>query len=176
MDFVTTNLLIRESIFEDVDSFYVWERMSEVTEFFSIPYDQTREQVTTKYIEDKAKEDFRQFTICLKDGTPIGRIVIGDIIAGWKAEVWRIYIADTKLRNCGYGREAMLAMMKYCFDDLQLQRLYLDHYTGNPAAYLYKSLGFKYEGILRDNCRKNGILYDVHLMSMLKKEYEEMYK
>ena len=29
--------------------------------------------------------------------------------------------------------------------------------------------------MLRQNCRKNGILYDVHLMSMLKDEYYEKY-
>ena len=91
------------------------------------------------------------------------------------SRLWRIYIADEKLRCKGYGKEAMLAVMKYCFEELGLERLYLDHYTGNPAAGLYISLGFKYEGVLRSNCRKNGKLYDVHLMSMLKSEYEEIY-
>lgn len=61
--------------------------------------------------------------------------------------------------------------MKYCFEDLNLQRLYLDHYTGNPAGFLYEKLGFQREGVLRKNCRKNGVLYDVHLMSMLREEY-----
>lgn len=104
---------------------------------------------------------------------PIGRIVLADIEDEWKAEIWRIYIADTALRGKGLGKEAMKAMMKYCFEELKLKRLYLDHYTGNPAGFLYQNLGFKYEGILRDNCRKNGKLYDVHLMSMLAAEYEE---
>ena len=107
-----------------------------------------------------------------KDDTRrIGRIVLADIEKGWKAELWRIYIADTALRGKGYGREAMEAIMEYCFCQLGLERLYLDHYTGNPASYLYLSLGFIYEGVLRKNCRKNGVLYDVHLMSMLKEEY-----
>lgn len=81
-----------------------------------------------------------------------------------------------QLRGKGLGKEAMLGIMDYCFNHLGLERLYLDHYTGNPAAYLYQSLGFKYEGVLRKNCRKNGVLYDVHLMSMLREEYEELYR
>ena len=105
----------------------------------------------------------------------IGRIVLADIEEGWKGEIWRIYIGDKTLRGKGYGRQAMEAMMGYCFDVLGLERLYLDHYTGNPAAGLYLSLGFKYEGVLRKNCRKNGILYDVHLMSMLREEYEALF-
>ena len=145
---------------------------------------QSKEDVVRKYVADSDDPKARQFTICLKAGTPgipeaggrmIGRIVLADIEDEWKAEIWRIYIADTALRGRGLGKEAMLAMMKYCFEELNLKRLYLDHYTGNPASFLYQSLGFKYEGVLRDNCRKNGRLYDVHLMSMLASEYAELY-
>ena len=42
----------------------------------------------------------------------------------------------------------------------------------DPAQFLYEKLGFQHEGMLRKNCRKNGVLYDVHLMSMLAEEYE----
>ena len=185
----TKSLIIRPSRWEDIGLFYEWETKPEVTEFFSIRDGQTEEDVVRKYIKDDPAA--RQFTILLKkeatggvEGTaaggpaagaenaePIGRIVLADIEEGWKAELWRIYIADTKLRGRGLGKEAMQATMAYCFDQLKMERLYLDHYTGNPAAYLYQSLGFKYEGVLRKNCRKNGVLYDVHLMSMLRDEY-----
>lgn len=187
----TKSLIIRPSRWEDTGLFYEWETKPEVTEFFSIRDGQTEEDVVRKYIKDDGDPAARQFTILLKkeatggveetaagdpaagaeNDEPIGRIVLADIEEGWKAELWRIYIADTKLRGKGLGKEAMQAMMDYCFDQLKLERLYLDHYTGNPAAYLYQSLGFKYEGVLRKNCRKNGVLYDVHLMSMLRDEY-----
>lgn len=182
----TEHLIIRQSCWEDIEDFYRWESMPEVTEFFSIRDGQTMEDVIRKYLADEENPASRQFTIMLKgtdnpggdgDGAPqnIGRIVLADIEPGWKAELWRIYIGDVSLRGKGYGKEAMLAIMGYCFDQLGLERLYLDHYTGNPAAYLYLSLGFQYEGVLRKNCRKNGVLYDVHLMSMLRDEYGERY-
>lgn len=200
----TERLIIRPSRWEDIDTFYEWELLPEVTRFFSIRDNQGKEEVVRKYVTDSDNPKAQQFTICLKqevgpkrevyhekeaqlatrdrpaaphltcDGEKmLGRIVLADIEEEWKAEIWRIYIADTALRGKGLGKEAMLAMMKYCFEELKLKRLYLDHYTGNPAGFLYQSLGFKYEGILRDNCRKNGKLYDVHLMSMLASEYEE---
>lgn len=180
----TERLVIRPSRWDDTDTFYEWELLPEVTKFFSIRDNQSKEDVVRKYVADSDDPKARQFTICLKAGTPgipeaggrmIGRIVLADIEDEWKAEIWRIYIADTALRGRGHGKEAMLAMMKYCFEELNLKRLYLDHYTGNPASFLYQSLGFKYEGVLRDNCRKNGRLYDVHLMSMLASEYAELY-
>ena len=180
----TERLVIRPSRWDDTDTFYEWELLPEVTKFFSIRDNQSKEDVVRKYVADSDDPKARQFTICLKAGTPgipeaggrmIGRIVLADIEDEWKAEIWRIYIADTALRGRGLGKEAMLAMLKYCFEELNLKRLYLDHYTGNPASFLYQSLGFKYEGVLRDNCRKNGRLYDVHLMSMLASEYAELY-
>ena len=174
----TKNLVIRESVLDDTNKFYEWELIPEVNKFFSIRDGQTKEEVLEKFFSDKANPESEQFTILLKqeNGEPklIGRIVLGDIIEGWKGEIWRIYIADTNLRGKGYGKEAMKIMMKYCFEELDFKRLYLDHYTGNPASKLYLSLGFKYEGVLRKNCRKNGILYDVHLMSMLREEYDEL--
>jgi len=169
----TKDLTIRPSRWEDLELFYRWEQDPAVTEFFSIRDGQTMEEAARKYIVDDQNPQARQFTICFKDETPIGRIVLADIEEGWKAELWRIYIADPSLRGKGLGRQAMIAVMDYCFDELHLERLYLDHYTGNPAGFLYQSLGFRYEGVLRKNCRKNGILYDVHLMSMLREEYEE---
>ena len=186
----TKDLIIRPSRWEDIEIFYPWELEPAVTKFFSIRDGQTMEDVIKKYIADDTDTKAMQFTICMKpedwneaedrdaaaaSAQPIGRIVLADIEDGWKAELWRIYIADTALRGKGLGKQSMVAMMSYCFDVLGLQRLYLDHYTGNPASGLYLSLGFQYEGVLRQNCRKNGVLYDVHLMSMLKDEYYEKY-
>ena len=183
----TPRLRIRPSVWEDLDAFYRWEQRPEVTEFFSIRDGQTMEETARKFLEDQENPKAEQFTIVLKpsaseafgmqtadtEENKIGRIVLADIEQGWKGELWRIYLADTALRGQGLGREAMRAVMHHSFCDLGFERLYLDHYTGNPAAYLYQSLGFQYEGVLRRNCRKNGVLYDVHLMSMLREEYEE---
>ena len=174
----TNDLIIRPSEWDDLDDFFRWERLPEVTEFFSIRDEQTMEDVVRKFVTDEKDPKAQQFTILLKEEgetRKIGRIVLADIEDGWKGEIWRIYIGDKSLRGKGYGKQAMKAMMGYCFDVLGLERLYLDHYTGNPAASLYLSLGFRYEGILRKNCRKNGILYDVHLMSMLREEYEALF-
>lgn len=177
IDTITTeHLILRPSTFDDLDTFYEWETWPEVTEFFSIREGQTREEVYQKFFNDDADDSSLQYTICEKgSGNPIGRIVLADVIPGWKAEVWRIYIANKAIRGKGLGKEALLAILRYGFETLDLQRIYLDFYTGNPAEYLYLSVGFKEEGVLRGNCRKDGILHDVHLMSMMRPEWDEKY-
>ena len=107
--FETKNLIIRPSEWGDLSDFFAWEQMPAVTEFFSIKDGQTMEDVVRKYVSDDNEPSARQYTILLKgEGEPkrIGRIVLGDIEEGWKAEIWRIYIADTSLRGKGYGKEA----------------------------------------------------------------------
>ena len=172
----TKDLIIRKTVFADIKKFYKWEQQEEVTKFFSIKDGQSEEEAFAKFFSDENDEGSMQMTIILKiTGEIIGRIVLADIIHGWKAELWRIQIADTNLRGKGLGKQAMKAVIKFAFEELELQRLYLDFYTGNPAEYLYKSLRFREEGVLRGNCRKNDVLYDVHIMSMLKPEYMEKY-
>ena len=167
------DITVRPSCWEDIETFYRWELRSEVSEFFSIRDGQTYEEVVRRYIEADNAENERQFTICSREsGEMIGRIVLSDIIEGWKMEVLRIYIAEPGDRGKGYGTQAMEWIMDLAFNELDMKRIYLDYYTGNPARYLYEKLGFQHEGCLRDNCGKNGKLYDVHLMSMLAAEYK----
>ena len=175
----TNDLIIRPSEWEDLEDFYVWERLPEVTEFFSIRDGQTMEDLVRKYVADERDPKAEQFTILLreKDSTrKIGRIVLADIEKGWKGEIWRIYIGDKSLRVKVYCLRAREAVGRGAFGFLVCEGRYLNHYTGNPAGKLYLSLGFRYEGVLRKNCRKNGILYDVHLMSMLREEYEALFE
>ncbi len=172
----TRDLIIRESIWGDMDVFHEWEQRPEVTEYFSISDHQSFETLVRDFIHYDEATDWRQYTILLKENRkPIGRIILGNLIMGWKVEIFRIYIADSGLRNKGLGRQAMQALLDLFFHDWGLERVYLDHYPGNPASHLYLSLGFTYEGVLRKNCRKNGDLKDVHLMSMLKEEYDQRY-
>ncbi len=171
---LTKDLIIRKSIIEDIDYFYEWELKPEISNFFSIDSNQSYDTVIRTFIHDDDDNFKRQYTIILKEtDEPIGRIVLNDINKGWKAEIFRIYIGVLPLRGKGFGKQAMQSIMKLAFEEWNVERLYLDHYTKNPASELYKSLGFKNEGVLRNACRKNGKLHDVQLMSILKNEYFE---
>lgn len=73
----------------------------------------------------------------------------------------------------GYGRECMELLLDYCFNELKMERVSLDHYTGNAAGELYLKLGFKYEGVMRNSAKKDNEYFDLHLMSMLREEYKK---
>ncbi len=75
-------------------------------------------------------------------------------------------------KDKGYGRSALSALIKYCFDELDLNRFYLDVYPRNKRAiFLYEDLGLIWEGTLRENYCYEGVFLDQRLYSMLKSEY-----
>ena len=89
-------------------------------------------------------------------------------------DITRIYIADTNDRGRGYGREALELILKWAFDEMDMERVTLDHFADNRiAASLYEKTGFRREGIMRCGGKKNGRYVDLWLMSMLREEFHE---
>jgi L-amino acid N-acyltransferase YncA len=72
----------------------------------------------------------------------------------------------------GLGRKILTEIVRMVFEDLHAHRLFLDVYEDNARArHLYESLGFVYEGTLRDAAHRDGVWCNLHLMSMLESEY-----
>ena len=169
------NIIIRKSIFDDCEIFTKWEQQDYIKEFLTINKERTYEEVVREFIireQDPSKE---QYTIILKNKGPIGRVYLSNISREFDfIDITRIYIGEKKYLGKGYGRECMEVLLDYCFNELKMERVTLDHYTGNLAGNLYLKLGFKYEGIMRHSAKKDCKYYDLHLMSMLREEYKNI--
>jgi len=167
-------LFLRESTFEDCKYFSKWEQDKNVTTFFTINDGRDYEEITREFFEREGDKSQKQFTICMKNsGEPIGRIYISSINYHYDSlDISRIYIAEQNNRGKGFGEEALLLALKWAFEDMNMERVTLDHFTGNDiAGNLYEKVGFRREGVMRHGGKKNGKYVDLHLMSMLRDEY-----
>ncbi len=73
----------------------------------------------------------------------------------------------------GYGGEAMRLILRYAFDELNLRRVTLTVFEYNERAiHLYHKLGFKDEGRQRQRLRRDGRLWDVLFMGLLREEWK----
>ena len=92
----------------------------------------------------------------------------------WKDRVaeFTIYIGDMRYRNGGYGSDALRTLIKYGFDELNLHRIWCEVYSNNTAIDVYRRLGFKDEGILRQHHWCNGGYLDSHMLGLLREEWE----
>jgi len=75
----------------------------------------------------------------------------------------------------GLGRRILTEIIRIAFRELEAHRLFFDVFEDNARArHLYESLGFKYEGVMRESAHRDGHWYNLHLMSMLESEYTDI--
>ncbi|HUY57846.1 MAG TPA: GNAT family protein [Candidatus Micrarchaeaceae archaeon] len=90
---------------------------------------------------------------------------------GWVA----VGIGDPADRGKGFGREAVSLVLRFAYHELGLRRVSLDVIADNlPAIALYRSLGFREEGRLRERVYRDGVTSDLIYMGLLRREWEEL--
>jgi diamine N-acetyltransferase len=84
-------------------------------------------------------------------------------------ELKRIVVATPEK---GLGRRMLVELIRIAFEELDAHRLFLDVFEDNARArHLYESLGFVFEGTMRDAACRDGQWCNLRLMSMLADEY-----
>ncbi|MFS1513783.1 GNAT family protein [Chengkuizengella sp. SCS-71B] len=104
------------------------------------------------------------------DHNPVGYVIIsGHKNQDHNIEFRRLVIAE---KGKGYGKETIILVKKLAFEKLKAHRLWLDVKEHNHRAFhLYKSLGFKEEGLLRECFLYEGNYESLIIMSILENEY-----
>ena len=109
-----------------------------------------------------------------KDGDTKGYALIRLDFKSHIFEIRRIAITD---KGKGYGKESMIGLINYAFENTDTNRLWLDVYPDNEIDIkLYQSLGMHCDGILRQNYLSERGYLDQIIYSLLKNEYEEWKK
>lgn len=84
-------------------------------------------------------------------------------------ELKRMVVA---LPERGLGRRIIKELMRISFHEFRAHRLFLDVFEDNARArHVYESLGFRYEGLMREAAFRNGNWCNLCLMSVLESEY-----
>ncbi len=107
-----------------------------------------------------------------KEHTPIGYTLLKDIDHKNRSVEIGIHL-DPAFQGRGYGKDAFLTLMRYCFQELNIHRICLQVFAFNEKAIrLYERLGFREEGRLRDAYFTQNRYYDIVLLSILENEFE----
>lgn len=76
------------------------------------------------------------------------------------------------LRGKGYGTKFFNLAVKWCFEELNMHRVWLMVLDDNTiAAQIYKRAGFRNEGVLRQHIYRNGKYHDYKLMGLTVDEW-----
>lgn len=113
------------------------------------------------------------FTLKSKTGQLLGYLILAKTEKEHNSiEFRRIVIHD---KGKGFGRYCLKWIKEFCFEQLNVHRLWLDVFDDNAAALqLYISEGFIQEGLIRECMNIEGTKRSLVLLSMLRHEYENL--
>jgi UDP-4-amino-4,6-dideoxy-N-acetyl-beta-L-altrosamine N-acetyltransferase len=111
--------------------------------------------------------------IIVCDGVDVGLANLYNIDLRNSQCYWGSYIATSDLRGKGIGGFVEFLVLSYVFESLRLNKLCCEVLAFNTSAIdLYRSFGFKEQGILRDYVYKDGSHHDVVVLGILREEWE----
>ena len=83
-----------------------------------------------------------------------------------------IGIGDRNMRGKGYGKAAVLELLRYGFSEMQLHKIQLMVLPFNKAGVgLYEKVGFLREGLLRQMVLRDGQRHDLFSYGLLREEW-----
>lgn len=119
-----------------------------------------------------------RFIIETSEKEAVGLATLTDIDWKNRKATHGIKLALSKNRTRGLGTDAVMALMRYAFDELQLNRLdgsILDYNVGSKKLYCDRC-GWSVEGVQRKYIFKNGVYHDLQIVGILNEDYQNLVK
>ncbi len=126
-----------------------------------------------EFIDALATGDRITLGLALRDGDRlIGGTGLHDIEPRCRRATFGILIGPPEERGKGHGTEATRLMVGYAFDTLNLNKVCLQVYEYNPGGVrAYEKVGFRREGVLRQDTYRDGRYWDTIVMGILREEW-----
>lgn len=162
-------IYLRFMTYDDTDLIVGWRNTDSVRKNFIYQALFTRES-HENWIRTKVETgDVVQMIICeTGSDRPVGSVYVRDVDRTHHKAEYGIFIGEADARGKGYGTAAAKLMIRYCFEEMKLHRLFLRVYADNlRAVKSYEKAGFEREAFLRDDVCIDGKYRDIVLMGIL---------
>lgn len=137
----------------------------------------SREEVVSAFLRFTEDRDRCFFLLLDPAGRIVGENVINEIDWSLRKANYRVAIFSPALRGRGLGTWMAERACEVAFEELGLHRLELDVYSFNPRAErVYRKVGFRREGVLRDAVRDGEGYADDILMAILEEEWRAAHR
>jgi RimJ/RimL family protein N-acetyltransferase len=166
---------LRAQEMSDLDRNFAWINDREVTRHLAMRYEmslaaeeawmRTRTPLPVSY-------DHLAFAIDTKDGVHIGNIDFHLVSPENRSARLGIMIGDKSYWSRGYGTDAMLTLLRFGFDEMNLHRIDLTVDDENERARAcYRKCGMVEEARLRQERYGRGAYHDQLVMGILRDEF-----
>jgi RimJ/RimL family protein N-acetyltransferase len=158
---------------KDAEILAKWNRDSEYSRLLN---DDAAYMWTPKQVKEwvEKEKDLYNFIIrTMTDDQPIGFVALSGF--NWASrQAWAsIGLGEREFWGKGYGTEAMQILLRFAFEEMNLNRVNLDVFEYNLRAQKsYLKCGFVEEGRTRKSMMREGQRWDIEFMGILKSEWE----
>ncbi len=162
-------IYLRRMTYDDTDAIVAWRNNDEVRRRFIYQEPFTR-QGHENWIKNMV-ETGRVVQMIICDSSTkeaLGSVYIRDIDRQHNKAEYGIFIGEAQARGRGVGTAAAKLMLRYCFEEEKLHRIYLRVLADNHQAIRsYEKAGFVKEACLRDDVRIEGTYRDIIWMAVV---------
>jgi len=164
----------------DVDRYVAWFNDREVTRHLRMRYPLSRlaeeNWLRERGVTQVAYGSGGNYAIETKEGVHIGSVGFHYANAENRKATLGIAIGDKNYWSKGYGTDAMLTLLRFGFDEMNLHRIDLSVDADNARAIAcYRKCGFVEEGRLRDERYSRGEYRDQLWMGLLREEFHALH-
>ena len=169
---MTYEVTIRPITYDDTENIVKWRNSESVNSRFidrRLFTKESHEAWLKKYVETGKVAQF----IILLDGEAVGSVYLRDIDPDKKEAEYGIFIGEESARGKGVGTKSAKLILKYAFEELNLEEICLRVFKDNPGAVRsYEKAGFKKIDRV-DTLNIDGETLEVIFMELEKKDFEK---
>ena len=168
------NATLRPLELRDLDHLMEWVNDPDVVKNFAnfqAPISREREQ---RWLEDiLASERDKVFAVETPTGEYLGNIGLHQIDWPTRSARAALILGSKEHWGEGYAQGAMAELLRIAFEQYNLHKVWLVVWQENAKArHIYEKMGFREEGVLRDEYFHQGKYHNMVRMSMLEDEYQ----
>ncbi len=161
----------------DAERCYRWFNDQEVIgNLIAVRYSISRSN-EERFLSEQAPMSFSNgvfFAIETKDGRHIGTTSLYDVRPEDRKAGLAITIGEKACWSQGYGRDAVITLLRFGFQEMNLNRVWLTTVEYNQRAIAcYRKCGFQEEARLRQDVYRHGRYWDFVQMGILRHEFDE---
>jgi RimJ/RimL family protein N-acetyltransferase len=165
---------------EDLKMLMHWRMMPEITEYMNTNPTLTLEgqkkwyeKIKQNYVKDLNDEDKEFYWILEVDDIPVGFVSFVNWNRSHSIIHTGVYIAVKEKRSIKLVFDLQLSMYEFAFEILKVNKVSMEILGNNiNLIKLNERLGAHIDGVMRQEICKEGIYYDLYLLSVLSQEWE----
>jgi diamine N-acetyltransferase len=164
---------------EDIDLLYEWENCEEnwTVSNTLVPFSK---YLLALYIKNSDKDIYetRQLRMMIdtSTGETVGSIDLFDFDPYHERVGIGILIHKQENRSKGFASAALMLMIRYCFEKLNIHQIFANILTDNDASMkLFSKAGFELAGTKKEWVREGDKRKDEYMLQLLKKDKSTQY-